>query len=123
MKRLKAVTCIVLLWVSMSLQGCYTSRGLAREDLEQNPQGNITTVFTRDSTYNFDDYHKGRVVDDTMIVGRVEPGLYVQVPMRDVLSVRLEKFDLKKTACFLGGMAVGAWSLAIMVFMFTPFAH
>jgi len=88
-----------------------------RQELEQHPQGNITTLYTRDSTYNFIDYGRGEVVDDTLVVGRVEPGMRVQVPMREVLSVRLKKFDLLKTGMLIGGLAVGAFIVNLALLM------
>lgn len=117
MKRFRVVASIVLLCVSISMQSCYSNRVLMRQELEQHPQGNITTLYTRDSTYNFIDYGRGEVVDDTLVVGRVEPGMRVQVPMREVLSVRLKKFDLLKTGMLIGGLAVGAFIVNLALLM------
>lgn len=114
MKQLRAVTSIAL-YTTISMQSCYSNRVLMRHELEQHPQGNITTLYTRDSTYNFVDYGRGEVVDDTMVVGRVEPGMRVHVPMRDVLSVRLKKFDLLKTGVVIGGLAVGAFVVHLVL--------
>ena len=103
----KIIVSLTLSCFILCIQGCYSNRLITRQELEQHPQGNITAVLTTDATFEFSDFPKGKVKDDTLIVGWLENGVYKKIPLREVSMVYVENIDLLRTGIICLGIAGG----------------
>lgn len=113
----KIIVSLTLSCFILCMSGCYSNRLITRQELEQHPQGNITTVLTTDATFEFSDFPKGKVKDDTLIVGWLENGVYKKIPLREVNVVYVEKIDLLRTGIICLGIA-GCVVMVLMAYAF-----
>ena len=111
----KIIASFTLICLILCMSGCYSNRLITRQELEQHPQGNITAVLTTDATFEFSDFPKGKVKDDTLIVGWLENGVYKKIPFREVSMVYVEKFDLLRTGIICLAIAGGVLSILFTI--------
>ena len=108
-----------LICLILGIQSCYSNRVIARQELMQKPCDNIVTVYTVDTTYYFDEMGMGRVIDDTLIIGRLERG-----PLRSIHITRVAAVEVQKINVFKVTMAVAAIGcLAFSAIIAHGYAH
>ena len=94
-----------LLYLTLYISSCYSNRMITKQELVQKPHDNIVTVYTVDTTYYFDEMGMGRIVDDTLIIGRLERGPLRSIHLSRVAAVEVQKLNIFKMA--MVGAAIG----------------
>ncbi|KPK70805.1 hypothetical protein AMJ87_08295 [candidate division WOR_3 bacterium SM23_60] len=92
------------------MQGCYSKYTIPPEEFKRKPEHNNVTIQTTDgAVYEFN--RSVRLMEDE-VVGYANDSAYVKIPIEDVESVRVIKYDAGKTTwCVLG--VIGVFGLVL----------
>jgi hypothetical protein len=114
MKRI--VTIIVLFSFSLSVTGCYTQSLVSKSEIDNHPDGIILEVTTSKGDLHkfFGNKESKARIEDQKIVGRTVEGQFVNIPLDEVKTVRVEEFSTAKTLWLVAGVgAVAGLLLAL----------
>jgi hypothetical protein len=108
------LTCVYLCLLIFFI-GCYSPAVVTKEELKAKAEGIDITLFTKDSVeYKFlkGNYHiqqdiligygvRGRNMDSDIV-------LDASLPLAEIASIEIMRFDVTKTIMFCGGVGLGA---------------
>ncbi|MDH4211941.1 MAG: hypothetical protein OEV79_10900 [candidate division WOR-3 bacterium] len=104
----RTVVFVTLVCFVVCTHGCYTAREISIQELEEKPEYTIHKIVTKNNEiYEFRD--GGQLIDD-VIVGYVEDGRFIEIPVEEVKTVYIGKFGVSKTGkqIVVGCLAVAA---------------
>ena len=102
-----------LLCLTLSISSCYSNRLITKQELVANPQDKIITVYTADTIYDFDEMNMGRIIEDTLIVGRLESGSLRSISMDRVSLVAVRKVNIFRS--IMAGAAVVCTAATVLL--------
>ena len=91
-----------------------TGQTISRVDLAKNPDQTISEIMVDGNIYTFDQ-NGGRLnAEAETIHGIIKSGDEIDVPMEDILHVKVERWDAGRTAALIVGIVVGVIVAAVV---------
>ena len=91
-----------------------TGQTISRVDLAKNPDQRISEIMVDGNIYTFDQ-NGGRLnAEVETIHGIIKSGDEIDVPMEDILHVKVERWDAGRTAALVVGIVVGVIVAAVV---------
>ena len=81
-----------------------TGQSISRVDLARNPDQNISEITVDDNIYTFDQNGGRLKAEVEMIHGKIKSGAEIDVPLEDILHVKVKRVSAGRTAAFVVGV-------------------
>lgn len=96
----------------LMISGCFTEYVIPIEDQDLGKHNRFIVVCTTDSIYEFEQWHPGILVSDSLIVGKTISGKVVSIPVEEVRMVSVKKIDLA-----VSGLAcLAPWGVVALIY-------